>query len=203
MIGLKHISHHYADEAILHDISLEIASKSFNIISGESGSGKSTLLSIISTLLTPSKGQLFFEKKQSTKIANMDRFRNKHIGFVFQFHYLISHLTVYENIALVSHKSKKDAYEVLEKLGILELANKYPDEISGGQRQRAAIARAIINKPRYIFADEPTGSLDSKNSQIVFDILRELDATVVVATHELAYVQKSDRIIKLKDGRLC
>jgi len=133
----------------------------------------------------------------------MDRFRNKHIGFVFQFHYLISHLTVYENIALVSHKSKNDAYEVLEKLGILDLANKYPDEISGGQRQRAAIARAIINKPRYIFADEPTGSLDSKNSQIVFDILRELDATVVVATHELAYVQKSDRIIKLKDGRLC
>ncbi len=203
MIRLEHISHHYAKEPVLHDISLQIEANSFNIISGESGSGKSTLLSVISTLLTPSKGKLFFDKTQSTQIKNMDIFRNRHIGFVFQFHYLISHLTVYENIALVSRKSKKDAQEVLKKLGILDLENKYPDEISGGQRQRAAIARAIINQPKYIFADEPTGSLDSKNSQIVFDILRELDATVVVATHELGYAQKDDTMITLKDGRLC
>ena len=203
MIRLEHISHHYAKEPVLHDISLQIEANSFNIISGESGSGKSTLLSVISTLLTPSKGKLFFDKTQSTQIKNMDIFRNRHIGFVFQFHYLISHLSVYENIALVSRKSKKDAQEVLKKLGILDLENKYPDEISGGQRQRAAIARAIINQPKYIFADEPTGSLDSKNSQIVFDILRELDATVVVATHELGYAQKDDTMITLKDGRLC
>ena len=203
MIRLEHISHHYAKEPVLHDISLQIEANSFNIISGESGSGKSTLLSVISTLLTPTKGKLFFDETQSTQIKNMDIFRNRHIGFVFQFHYLISHLSVYENIALVSRKSKKDAQEVLKKLGILDLENKYPDEISGGQRQRAAIARAIINQPKYIFADEPTGSLDSKNSQIVFDILRELDATVVVATHELGYAQKDDTMITLKDGRLC
>ena len=203
MIRLEHISHHYAKEPVLHDISLQIEANSFNIISGESGSGKSTLLSVISTLLTPTKGKLFFDKTQSTQIKNMDIFRNRHIGFVFQFHYLISHLSVYENIALVSRKSKKDAQEVLKKLGILDLADKYPDEISGGQRQRAAIARAIINQPKYIFADEPTGSLDSKNSQIVFNILRELDATVVVATHELGYAQKDDTMITLKDGRSC
>ena len=203
MIRLEHISHHYAKEPVLHDISLQIEANSFNIISGESGSGKSTLLSVISTLLTPTKGKLFFDKTQSTQIKNMDIFRNTHIGFVFQFHYLISHLSVYENIALVSRKSKKDAQKVLKRLGILDLADKYPDEISGGQRQRAAIARAIINQPKYIFADEPTGSLDSKNSQIVFDILRELDATVVVATHELGYAQKDDTMITLKDGRLC
>ena len=203
MIRLEHISHHYAKEPVLHDISLQIEANSFNIISGESGSGKSTLLSVISTLLTPTKGKLFFDETQSTQIKNMDIFRNRHIGFVFQFHYLISHFTVYENIALVSHKSRKDAQDVLKKLGILDLENKYPDEISGGQRQRAAIARAIINQPKYIFADEPTGSLDSKNSQIVFGILRELDATVVVATHELGYAQKDDTMITLKDGRLC
>ncbi len=203
MIRLEHISHHYAKEPVLHDISLQIEANSFNIISGESGSGKSTLLSVISTLLTPTKGKLFFDETQSTQIKNMDIFRNRHIGFVFQFHYLISHLSVYENIALVSRKSKKDAQKVLKRLGILDLADKYPDEISGGQRQRAAIARAIINQPKYIFADEPTGSLDSKNSQIVFDILRELDATVVVATHELGYAQKDDTMITLKDGRLC
>ena len=203
MIRLEHISHHYEDEPVLHDISLEIEAKSFNIISGESGSGKSTLLSIVSTLLTPTQGKLFFEETQSTQIKNMDIFRNRQIGFVFQFHYLISHLTVYENIALVSRKCKKDALEALKRLGILDLADKYPDEISGGQRQRAAIARAIINQPKYIFADEPTGSLDSKNSQIVFEILRELDATVIVATHELGYAQKDDTMITLKDGHLC
>ena len=203
MIRLEHISHHYANEPVLHDISLQIEANSFNIISGESGSGKSTLLSVISTLLTPTKGKLFFDETQSNQIKNMDIFRNTHIGFIFQFHYLISHLTVYENIALVSRKSKKDAQEVLKKLGILHLENKYSDEISGGQRQRAAIARAIINTPKYIFADEPTGSLDSKNSQIVFDILRELYATVIVATHELGYAQKDDTMITLKDGHLC
>lgn len=203
MIRLEHISHRYGKEKVLHDISLSIAPKSFNVITGESGSGKSTLLSIMSTLLKPTEGSLGFGDTDRNEIANIDRFRNTRIGFIFQFHYLIGHLTVFENIALVDRRRKKEIGTLLERLGIQALADKYPDELSGGECQRAAIARAMINRPDYIFADEPTGSLDSHNSRIVFDLLRETDATVVVATHESAYIEKTDRHIVLKDGRLC
>ena len=203
MITLKHICHIYGKETILHDISCDIAPGSFTIITGESGSGKSTLLSIMSTLLTPTKGELSFNGTKRQEIHNIDTFRNRHIGFIFQFHYLIRHLSVLENITLVNHHPKKEINSLLERLGIAHLARKYPDELSGGQRQRAAIARAIINKPKYIFADEPTGSLDSHNSHIVFDLLRELDATVIVATHEHSYIKNSDNILSLKDGKLC
>jgi len=203
MLRLEHISHEYDKEMILHDISLEIEEKRFTVITGESGSGKSTLLSIVSTLLNPSEGKIYFEGVESGKIPNINHFRNREIGFVFQFHYLISHLTVYENIAMVSQKSKKEIENLLDKLDILPLANKYPDQISGGQRQRAAIARAMINGPKYIFADEPTGNLDSKNSEVVFDLLREMDATVIVATHDHSRIVSNDRVIQLKDGYLC
>lgn len=203
MIRLEDISHEYDNEIILHNISLELEDKSFNIITGESGSGKSTLLSIISTLLNPSQGKIYFDNIQSSKIKNINHFRNKEVGFVFQFHYLISHLTVYENIAMVSLKSKEEIETLLIKLDILSLANKYPDQISGGQRQRAAIARAMINEPKYIFADEPTGNLDSKNSEVVFELLRNLNATVIVATHDHSRILPNDRVINLKDGYLC
>ena len=203
MLRLENISHNYDDESILHNISLKLEKNSFNVIVGESGSGKSTLLSIISTLLKPTKGKLYFDEVERADISNINHFRNKKVGFVFQFHYLIGHLSVYENIAMVTKKSKAEIMAMLEKLNIQELAKKYPDQISGGQRQRAAIARAMINEPEYIFADEPTGNLDSKNSQIVFNLLHELNATVVVATHDLSYILENDRVIKLKDGYLC
>ena len=203
MLRLEHISHEYDHESILHDISLDIEKKSFNIITGESGSGKSTLLSIISTLLKPTEGKLCFNDVESADIPNINHFRNQKVGFVFQFHYLIGHLTVYENIAMVTRRSRMEILAMLEKLDIQALANKYPDQISGGQRQRAAIARAMINEPEYIFADEPTGNLDSKNSQVVFELLRGLDATVIVATHDLSRILPEDRIIQLKDGNLC
>jgi len=203
MLRLEHISHEYDHESILHDISLDIEKKSFNIITGESGSGKSTLLSIISTLLKPTEGKLYFNDVESADIPNINHFRNQKVGFVFQFHYLIGHLTVYENIAMVTRRSRMEILAMLEKLDIQALANKYPDQISGGQRQRAAIARAMINEPEYIFADEPTGNLDSKNSQVVFELLRGLDATVIVATHDLSRILPEDRIIQLKDGNLC
>ncbi len=203
MLEIMNVSHEYDNETILHDISLTIESKTFTVITGESGSGKSTLLSIISTLLKPTKGEIFFDGKASKDITNINRFRNQKVGFIFQFHYLISHLNVYENIALVTKRSRSEIEELLAKLDIAELSSKYPDQISGGQRQRVAIARAMINRPDYIFADEPTGNLDSKNSKIVFDLLRELDATVIVATHDLSRILPSDRVIKLKDGKLC
>ena len=203
MLRLEHISHEYDCESILHDISLKIEKGSFNVITGESGSGKSTLLSIISTLLNPTEGKLYFDEVERSKIPNINHFRNQKVGFVFQFHYLISHLTVYENIAMVTKKSRSDIMAMLKKLDIDRLVNKYPDQISGGQRQRVAIARALINEPDYIFADEPTGNLDSENSQVVFDLLREVNATVIVATHDLSQILPADRIIKLKDGYLC
>ncbi|MGB5507055.1 MAG: ABC transporter ATP-binding protein [Sulfurovum sp.] len=203
MLKIMNVSHEYDNEIILHDISLTIESKTFTVITGESGSGKSTLLSIISTLLKPTKGEIFFDGKASREISDINMFRNQKIGFIFQFHYLISHLNVHENIAMVTKRSRSEIKELLDKLDISHLSAKYPDQISGGQRQRVAIARAMINRPEFIFADEPTGNLDSKNSKIVFDLLRELDATVIVATHALSRILPSDRVIKLKDGKLC
>ena len=203
MLHISHISHEYGKETILHDISLTIENNTFNVITGESGSGKSTLLSIVSTLLKPTKGELFFDTISSDNIPNINHFRNQKIGFIFQFHYLISHLTVYENIAMVTKRSRSEIEALLHTLDIEKLKHKYPDQISGGQRQRVAVARAMINRPQYIFADEPTGNLDSKNSSIVFNLLRELDATVIVATHDLSRIHPSDRVITLKDGRLC
>lgn len=203
MLEVLNVSHEYDNETILHDINLTIKSKTFTVITGESGSGKSTLLSIISTLLKPTNGEIFYDGLSSKDISDINRFRNQKIGFVFQFHYLISHLNVYENIAMVTKRSRSEIEELLAKLDIAGLSKKYPDQISGGQRQRVAIARAMINRPEFIFADEPTGNLDSKNSKIVFDLLRGLDATVIVATHDLSRILPSDRVIKLKDGKLC
>jgi len=150
MLKVSHVSHSYDNETILHDIDFTLQSKTFTVITGESGSGKSTLLSIISTLLNPTRGEIFFDETSSRNIPNIDRFRNQKVGFVFQFHYLIPHLTVYENIAMITERSRADIEELLMKLGIADLSRKYPDQISGGQRQRAAIARAMINRPEYI-----------------------------------------------------
>jgi putative ABC transport system ATP-binding protein len=203
MLEVKHVSHNYGNETILHDINFMIQTNAFTVITGESGSGKSTLLSIISTLLKPSKGEIFFDGESIQDISNINHFRNLEVGFIFQFHYLIAHLSVYENIAMVTKQPRTDVEELLAKLDISELSNKYPDQISGGQRQRVAIARAMINRPKYIFADEPTGNLDSRNSKMVFDLLRDLDATVIVATHDLSQILPDDQVISLKDGQLC
>lgn len=203
MIEVKDVSQSYGNEEILHKLSFTIEKKSFNVISGESGSGKSTLLSILSTLLKPTYGKVFYDGIAMGDLGNLNKFRNQKIGFIFQFHYLIAHLTVLENILLASGKSRDRAIDLLKELGIESLVNRFPHEISGGQRQRVAIARALINKPQYIFADEPTGNLDSKNSDTVFSLLRGLDATVIVATHDKNRILKSDNIITLKDGYLC
>jgi len=203
MLEVKHISHNYDNETILHDINFMIKTNAFVVITGESGSGKSTLLSIISTLLKPTKGEIFFDGRSIQDISDINHFRNQEVGFIFQFHYLIAHLSVYENIAMVTKRPRVEVEELLAKLDIAELSNKYPDQISGGQRQRVAIARAMINRPKYIFADEPTGNLDSKNSKMVFDLLRNLDATVIVATHDLSQIHPGDQVISLKDGQLC
>ena len=206
MIKVKNLTHYYNNDKALENINLEINKGEFICLVGESGSGKSTLLSIISTLLKPTKGELFFENLNYKNIKDIDDFRKTNIGFIFQFHYLINYLTVKENIKLANEKAtENEIYNLLKILRIDNLSNKYPNEISGGQRQRVAIARALINKPKVIIADEPTGNLDSKNSLNVFEIFKKLSqeqVTVIVATHDKNLAQIANKIYEVKDGKI-
>ena len=206
MIKVKNISHFYGDEKVLHDVSFEINKGEFIFLSGDSGSGKSTLLSILSTLLKASSGEFLLDALHVEDIKNIDKFRQENVGFVFQFHYLINYLNVRENIALAALESKKQNIDkILQDLGILDLASRYPTEISGGQRQRVAMARALVNEPKIIFADEPTGSLDSKNSTIVYELLAKAVqnfTTVIVASHDMQVQNYATKTIRLVDGKL-
>ena len=206
MIKVKNLTHYYNNDKALENINLEINKGEFVCLVGESGSGKSTLLSIISTLLKPTKGELFFENLNYKNIKDIDDFRKTNIGFIFQFHYLINYLTVIENIKLANEKAtENEIHNLLKILRIDNLSNKYPNEISGGQRQRVAIARALINKPKVIIADEPTGNLDSKNSLNVFEIFKKLSqeqVTVIVATHDKNLAQIANKIYEVKDGKI-
>lgn len=206
MIKVKNLTHYYNNDKALENINLEINKGEFICLVGESGSGKSTLLSIISTLLKPTKGELFFENLNYKNIKDIDDFRKTNIGFIFQFHYLINYLTVKENIKIANEKAtENEIHNLLKILRIENLSNKYPNEISGGQRQRVAIARALINKPKVIIADEPTGNLDSKNSLNVFEIFKKLSqeqVTVIVATHDKNLAQIANKIYEVKDGKI-
>ena len=206
MIKVKNLAHYYNNDKALENINLEINKGEFICLVGESGSGKSTLLSIISTLLKPTKGELFFENLNYKNIKDIDDFRKTNIGFIFQFHYLINYLTVKENIKLANEKAtENEIHNLLKILRIDNLSNKYPNEISGGQRQRVAIARALINKPKVIIADEPTGNLDSKNSLNVFEIFKKLSqeqVTIIVATHDKNLAQIANKIYEVKDGKI-
>ncbi|MGJ0288176.1 ABC transporter ATP-binding protein [Aliarcobacter cryaerophilus] len=206
MIKVKNLTHYYNNDKALENINLEINKGEFVCLVGESGSGKSTLLSIISTLLKPTKGELFFENLNYKNIKDIDDFRKINIGFIFQFHYLINYLTVKENIKIANEKAtENEIHNLLKILRIENLSNKYPNEISGGQRQRVSIARALINKPKVIIADEPTGNLDSKNSLNVFEILKKLtqeQVTIIVATHDKNLAQIANKIYEVKDGKI-
>lgn len=206
MIKTSNLTHFYNKDKALEHINLEINKGEFVCLIGESGSGKSTLLSILSTLLKPTSGELFFEEKNYKDIKDIDSFRKTNIGFIFQFHYLINYLTVKENIKLANEKATNDEiYNLLKILKIENLIDKYPNEISGGQKQRVAIARALINKPKVIIADEPTGNLDSKNSLNVFEILKKLSesgTTIIVATHDKELAKFANKIYEVKDGKI-
>lgn len=206
MIKVTNLSHYYNKDLALENINLEIKSGEFIAIIGESGSGKSTLLSVLSTLLKPSSGDIIYENINYKDIKNIDDFRKNNIGFIFQFHYLINYLSVKENINLANEKASKDEiFDLLKLLGIENLINKYPNEISGGQRQRVAIARALINNPKIIFADEPTGNLDSKNSLNVFELFKTFantGTTIIVATHDKELAKIANKIYEVKDGKI-
>lgn len=199
---------------VLKDISFGINEGEFVSIMGKSGCGKSTLLYILSTMDTDYEGTLFLGGEKLTGKAGEElaKVRNEKIGFVFQFHYLLSEFTVLENVMLPARKLgkksdkeiKQDALEKLSILGIESQAYKKAAMISGGQKQRVAIARALINDPIIIMGDEPTGNLDSKNAENVFNIFRELSVanklSLLIVTHDLDFAQKTDRIIEMEDG---
>lgn len=204
MIVATNITHKYGNDIALRGVSLTVEDGEFVALVGESGSGKSTLLSILSTLLKPTSGEIEIYNRRVTDIDDIDSFRREVIGFIFQFHYLIKYLSVRENIILATDSKNSDYIDqLLDYLGIENIQKRYPHEISGGQRQRAAIARAIANRPKVVFADEPTGNLDSKNSQNVFELLKSISdsgTTVIVATHDTNIANFADTIYEVKDG---
>ncbi|MBK8747799.1 MAG: ABC transporter ATP-binding protein [Saprospiraceae bacterium] len=201
---------------VLKDVSFSLSRGEYVSIIGRSGSGKSTLLYILSTMDTDFEGELLLDgisihNKSEKQLAAI---RNEKIGFVFQFHYLLNEFTTLKNVMLPGFKLDKvneeeletNAYEFLKDLGIEKLANKMAYQLSGGEKQRVAIARAMINDPLIIMCDEPTGNLDSKNADIVFNIFKELtetyNKTLLVVTHDINFAEKTGRIIELDDGRI-
>lgn len=206
ILEARGITHYYKNDLALDDVNFKAKRGEFIAIVGESGSGKSTLLSILSSLLRPTKGELFFEEKAYALIKDIDAFRQKEVGFIFQFHYLIGYLTILENIKLAAINKKSSYINTLfEQCGIEAIKNKYPDEISGGQRQRAAIVRALVNSPKIIFADEPTGNLDSRNSQTIYELFKTLSqsgTTIIIATHDRNVSAYTDKIIEVTDGKI-
>lgn len=201
---------------VLKDISFEVKKGEFLALVGKSGSGKSTLLYVLSTMDTEYKGTLMVNGETLTGRTQNElaAFRNAHIGFVFQFHYLLPEFTALQNVMLpalkLGRKSKAeieaDAYAHLSTLDLRDQATKLAAKLSGGQQQRVAIARALINEPAVIMGDEPTGNLDSKNAQIVFDIFRQLardqGQTIIAVTHDDDFAHNCDRMIELSDGHL-
>ncbi|MCA1762298.1 MAG: ABC transporter ATP-binding protein [Cryomorphaceae bacterium] len=204
------------DFHVLKDINFEIEKGEFVSIMGKSGCGKSTLLYILSTMDTDYTGSLFLGGRNVTGLHQRElaKIRNAQIGFVFQFHYLLAEFTVLDNVMLPARKLgaktdaqiRKDAMDKLELLGIASEAHKRANMISGGQKQRVAIARALINEPLIIMGDEPTGNLDSKNSENVFNIFTDLSKekglSLLVVTHDEDFAEKTDRIIRMEDGRI-
>ncbi|MFM6926199.1 MAG: ABC transporter ATP-binding protein [Ferruginibacter sp.] len=201
---------------VLQDISFSINKSEFVAVTGKSGCGKSTLLYILSTMDTDYKGELIIDNEpmKNKKEAQLAAVRNQKIGFVFQFHYLLNEFTVLQNVMLPGLKLNKysakevehRAMEKLTMLGIEKLALKHANRVSGGEKQRVAIARALINDPVIIMGDEPTGNLDKKNSEIVFDIFKKLaeefKQTLLIVTHDEGFAKKTNRIIEMEDGRI-
>lgn len=213
MITGKHITKTYGQLEVLKGVDLHIRESEVVSIVGSSGAGKTTLLTILGTLDRASSGEILFNNVNITSLSEkkLAAFRNQHIGFVFQFHHLLPEFTALENIcipAFINKVSRKEAEQkalgLLELLGLRERAQHKPAELSGGEQQRIAVARALINSPKVIFADEPSGNLDSENAhklhQLFFRLRDELRQTVVVVTHNEALANTADRKLVMKDG---
>lgn len=213
MIVGENIRKSYGSLEVLKGVSIAIQASEIVSIVGASGAGKSTLLHILGSLDKPDSGKV---QINNTSIFDLNpkqlaRFRNQYIGFIFQFHNLLPEFTALENVALpalLAEKPEKETYaqahRLLEMLGLAERAKHLPSELSGGEAQRVAVARALVNQPKVIFADEPSGNLDSKNAEslhkLFFQIRQEFQTTFVIVTHSLNLAEMADRSIRLQDG---
>lgn len=215
MIKLQNISKSFPNTDCLRNINLEVADGEFVCIMGPSGSGKTTLLNIIGLLDAPNEGNCMIDGKDVYKLTDKERtiYRREHLGFIFQAYNLIDEMTIGENVELPlkllgmpRNMYKSKTRDILRELGISHRLNMYPAEISGGQQQRAAIARAVIAHPKLILADEPTGNLDSKQGQEVMELLcklhKQLGITIIMVTHNRRDADYADRIVELFDGRI-
>ncbi len=219
MLAARHVSKDFRDPVtvrVLDDISFSVNRGEFVSVTGKSGCGKSTLLYVLSTMDTDYEGEVIIdnESMKNKKQKQLAQVRNEKIGFVFQFHYLVNEFNVLRNIMLPALKLNRyseaqieqSALEKLAMLDIKKLATKKVNQLSGGEKQRVAIARALINEPHIIMGDEPTGNLDKRNSEIVFDIFRrlskEFNQTLLVVTHDTGFAERTDRTIEMEDGRI-
>ena len=220
VIEMKKINKIYTNGSyqthVLHDIDLSIAEGSFNSIIGQSGSGKSTLLNILGTLDQPTSGEIFIDQNRTDQMKKRElaSLRNQTMGFIFQFHYLLPEYTALENVLMpyrirrgkVPDSERKRAINLMDLVGLSEVRNNLATKMSGGQQQRTAIARALMNQPKIILADEPTGNLDSDTTDTINamlrDINKELGTTFIIITHDRRIAEQADRIIEIKDGRI-
>lgn len=215
MIEIRNIVKRFGELEVLKGIDLDVVPAAVTSIVGPSGAGKTTLLQIIGTLMTPDKGSVSYsgENVFTLSDSHLSTFRNRNIGFVFQFHQLLPEFSLRENVAmpaLIGGVTRQKAFEradlLIKRLGLSERSNHRPSELSGGECQRAAVARALVNSPSVVLADEPTGSLDSKNRnelhRLFFDLRDEMGATFVIVTHDERLAADSDRIVHMEDGRI-
>ena len=213
MLVAQGISHHYGDLRVLNGVDLTVKQGEIVSIVGSSGAGKTTLLQILGTLETPQSGILTIDGINPFELSQkkLAAFRNQHIGFIFQFHQLLPEFTAIENAILPAlikgisvAEAKKNALEIFELLGVQHRAEHKPSELSGGEQQRVAVARSLINRPKVIFADEPSGNLDSKNSEelhrLFFDLRDRFNQTFVIVTHNELLANMTDRKLVMKDG---
>ena len=210
MLSVENLSMKYRDgeieRVILEDISIVFENQTKNILIGPSGSGKSTLLYILSTLRNPTSGTVKLDDRFISFNKESEKIRYDNFGFVFQHAFLIPYLTAKENISIAKKKSihSKEIDEWLEKFKLSSIAYKYPHQMSGGERQRVAIIRALIKKPAIIFADEPTASLDSENARLVFDILKHEnpESILIATTHDLSLLNGDENVYKIVDKKV-
>ena len=212
MLEARQLVKSYGSLQVLKGIDLEIRSGEIVSIVGASGAGKSTLLHLLGTLDKPDGGQLLLDGEDLTRLKDkaLADFRNRKIGFIFQFHNLMPEFTALENVCMPAWIGGEDrkarAAELLERLGLADRATHYPGQLSGGEQQRVAVARALINAPSVVFADEPSGNLDSRNArdlhELFFQLRDELGQTFVIVTHNEELAQMADRKLEMRDGRI-